>query len=232
MIAGGAPMRGSRMPASKILFTIAFLGLGAAAQAQSIAARAGTSGMGAELGIGLGTHVGLRAVAAGGSLSREQRESNIAYDGTLKLANGALLFDLHPFAGGFRLSAGAVYNNNQFDATGRGDSGTIEINGVSYPASAVGTLRASVRWDKASPYLGFGWGAQPRGSSGLYFSADVGAFYQRPAATLSGDCGALVPGPACTQLQSDIRAEERQFQDEVGKFKLYPVLTLGMGYRF
>ena len=220
------------MRASKILVTTALLALGATVQAQSIAARAGTSGMGAELGVGLGTHVGLRALAAGGSLSREQVESNIAYDGTLKLANGALLFDLHPFAGSFRLSAGAVYNNNQLDATGRGDSGTIEINGVNYPAAAVGTLQASVRWDKTSPYVGFGWGALPRGSNGLYFSADVGAFYLKPTATLTGHCGALVPGPACTQLQSDIRAEERQFQDVVGKYKLYPVLSVGMGYRF
>jgi hypothetical protein len=33
-------------------------------------------------------------------------------------------------------------------------------------------------------------------------------------------------------LQADIRAEERDFRDEVNKYKLYPVLSVGVGYRF
>jgi hypothetical protein len=220
------------MKAVKMVAAAGLFALGASVQAQSLAARAGTTGLGAELGFGLGSGVGLRANLAGGSYSRSDVESNINYEGKLKLGNGALLLDLHPFAGSFRLSAGAVYNNNRLEATARGDSGTIEINGISYPASAVGTLQADVRWDKMSPYLGIGWGSQPRGSGGLFFSADLGAFYLKPTASLTGTCGPSVPTLACSQLQSDIRAEERQFQEDIDKFKLYPVLSVGLGYRF
>ena len=203
-----------------------------AAQAQSLTARAGSNGLGGEIGVGLGSMFGVRANLLGGSLSRDEIRSSIRYEGTLKLSNGSLLMDVHPFAGSFRLSAGAVINSNRLDANGRADGGTIDINGVSYPADAVGTLQAGVRWDRTNPYLGLGWGAAPQVSPGFFFSADVGAFYTRPTATLTGACGPALPVAACTQLQSDIRAEETSFRDEINKYKLYPVLTIGVGYRF
>ena len=220
------------MPVLKALVMALLAALGAAAHAQSLSARAGTNGLGAEVGVGFASTFALRAQLATGSYARDEVQSNISYEGRLKLSNGALLLDLHPFAGSFRLSAGAVYNNNQLEATGRGESGTIEINGIAYPAAAVGSLQAAVHWDKASPYLGLGWGTPHHGGGGLFFSADVGAFYQKPTASLTGTCSSLVPPVACSQLQSDIRAEERQFQDEVNKYKLFPVLTVGVGYRF
>ena len=220
------------MNASKFLAAALLAAVGANAHAQALSARAGTNGLGAEVGVGFAPMLGLRAQLASGSYERDEVQSNINYAGKLKLSNGALLLDLHPFTGAFRLSTGLVYNNNQLDATGRGDSGSIEINGISYPASSVGTLQATVRWDKASPYLGFGWGTRPQGSGGIFLSADLGAFYQKPTASLTGQCGPSLPTFACDQLQSDIRAEERQFQDEVNKYKLYPVLNVGVGYRF
>ena len=218
--------------AARAALEMGALVFGVAAQAQSLSARAGSNGLGAELSAGVGSMFGMRANLLGGSYDREEVESNIRYEGQVKLNNGALLFDLHPLAGTFRLSAGLVYNDNKLDATGRGDGGTIEINGISYPAAAVGTLQAAVRWDKASPYLGFGWGTRPSGTAGLFLSADLGAFYMKPTASLTGTCGAAVPTLVCDQLQADIRAEERDFRAEVNKYKLYPVLSVGVGYRF
>jgi hypothetical protein len=206
--------------------------LASATQAQSLTARAGSNGLGAEIGVGLGSMVGLRANLLGGSISRDEVRSGVRYEGTLKLGNGSLLMDVHPFAGAFRLSAGAVFNNNRLDANGRADGGSIDINGVSYPSDAVGSLQAAVRWDRTNPYLGLGWGAAPPSSAGFFFSADLGAFYMRPTATLTGTCGTALPAAACTQLQADIRAEEQQFRDDVNKYKLYPVLSIGVGYRF
>jgi len=220
------------MPALKILTITFLLTLVGGAQAQSMSARAGSNGLGAEVGVDLGSIYGLRAHLAAGSYTRQDTESNVYYEGKLKLSNGALLFDLHPFAGGFRLSAGAIYNNNQLEATGRSQAGTIEINGIYYPATEVGTLQAAVRWDKASPYLGLGWSTRRQAAGGMVLNADVGAFYQRPTASLTGTCGATVPALACQQLQSDIRAEEQQFRDEINKYKLFPVLSIGVGYRF
>ena len=225
-------MQAAMKLAARAALVMGTLVFSVAAQAQALSARAGSNGLGAELSAGFGSMFGMRANLLGGSYDREEVESNIRYEGQVKLNNGALLLDLHPLAGTFRLSAGLVYNDNKLDATGRGDGGTIEINGISYPAAAVDTLQAAVRWDKASPYVGFGWGTKPAGTSGLFLSADVGAFYMKPTASLTGTCGAAVPTLVCEQLQADIRAEERDFRDEVNKYKLYPVLSVGVGYRF
>jgi hypothetical protein len=208
------------------------LGIAAPAGAQSLAFKGGTSGVGAEVGLGLGSMFGVRANLLGGSISRDETDSGIRYDGKLKLSSGSLLFDVHPFAGTFRLTAGLTFNDNKVDATAQPAAGTIEINGVNYPAEQVGTLQAAVRFEKTAPYLGLGWGTRPSASSGLFFSVDLGAFLSKPTATLNGTCGPSLPAPACTQLQADIRAEQQQFQDEIKDFKAYPVLSVGLGYRF
>ena len=205
----------------------------APAGAQSIAVKGGTTGIGAELGYGLSPMFGLRANLMGGSLSRDEEDSGVRYDGKVKMNSGALLLDLHPFSGTFRLSAGLVYDNNKFDGTAVPVSGTVEINGVPYPAAAVGDLRAAVRFEKTAPYLGLGWGSSPKSSGGFFFSVDIGAFLSKPSATLTGNCGpALVGTAACDQLQADIRAEQAELQDSLDDIKAWPVLTLGIGYRF
>lgn len=204
----------------------------APAGAQSIAVKGGTTGIGAELGYGLSPMFGLRANLMGGSLSRDEEDSGVRYEGKVKMNSGALLLDLHPFSGTFRLSAGLVFNNNKFDGSATPVSGTIEINNVSYPAADVGNLTAAVRFDKTAPYVGLGWGSSPKSSGGLFFSIDLGAFLSKPTATLTGNCGPSVPPLACSQLQADIRAEQVQLQDSIDDFKAWPVLTLGLGYRF
>lgn len=224
--------KGTDMRAFRSFGIALAIALAPAVQAQSLTARAGSNGLGAEIGVGLGAMFGVRANLLGGSLSRDEVRSGVRYEGTLKLGNGSVLMDVHPFAGAFRLSAGAVFSNNRLDANGRADGGSIDINGVAYPADAVGSLQAAVRWDRTNPYLGLGWGAVPKASSGLFFSADLGAFYMRPMTMLTGTCGAALPAPVCTQLQADIRAEEQQLRDDLNKYKLYPVLSIGVGYRF
>jgi hypothetical protein len=202
------------------------------AAAQTIAVKGGTTGLGAEFGWPLADRFAARLWANGGSLSRDQTESGIRYDAKLKFGTVFALADLHPFAGGFRISAGVAYNDNRFDFTGRGDGSTIEINGVPYNSADVGTLDGRVRFDKTSPYLGIGWGSAPRGAAGFGASIDLGVMFQKPRASLTGTCGPSLPAPTCTQLQNDLRAEEAQFRDAVDDFKAYPVVSVGLSYRF
>lgn len=204
----------------------------APAAAQTIVAKGGTTGVGAELAFPLADRFAVRVWANGGSLSRDLTESGIRYDARLRFGTAFALADLHPFAGGFRIAAGVAYNDNRFDFTGRGDGGTIEINGVPYSSADVGTLDGRVRFDKTSPYLGIGWGSAPRGAAGFGAAIDLGVMFQKTRASLTGTCGPTLPAPACSQLQNDLRAEEVQFRAAVDDFKAYPVLSLGLSYRF
>ena len=49
---------------------------------------------------------------------------------------------------------------------------------------------------------------------------------------MTGTCASGVPAPVCDQLQSDLDAEAAQFRQEVEDFKYYPVIAIGVGYRF
>jgi hypothetical protein len=218
---------------SALALAVALTAVAQGASAQALAAKGGTIGLGAEFSYGVTSLFGVRAGVNGGSYSRTYNESDIRYDGKLKFSSGLLLADLHPFAGSFRISGGAMINNNKADLLAQPESGTITINGVPYPAAAVGTVNGTVEFERFSPYLGIGWGAAPKSGAGVFFAADIGAVFQKPKSTLVGTCAPTLPAPICTQLLSDLRAEERQFQDAVDSAaKIYPVVTLGIGYRF
>lgn len=194
--------------------------------------RIGTPGIGLELESLVTDRFGIRGLVNGGSVSYDYDESGIRYDGKLRFGTGFLLADWHPYASGFRLSGGLVYNNQRFEGTARLNGGTININGTTYSAAQVGSLDGRVRYSKASPYVGVGWGLAPRPGSRLYFSADLGVMYQRPHASLSGSCGPALPASVCAQLQSDIRAEEGEFRDAADDLRFYPVISVGFGLRF
>jgi hypothetical protein len=201
--------------------------------AQALSGKLGTPGFGAEFSYGLSSMFAVRANVNSGSLSRDMTESGITYNGKLKLSSSALLLDLHPFSGTFRITAGLAFNNNKIDVDGSAEPGaTIDIGGTTYDATQVGSLKGAIRFDQNNPYLGIGWGSKPRGDSGLFFSADLGAMFQTPTATLTGICGPALTAPACAQLQADIAEEQAELQDAVSSFKIYPVITFGIGYRF
>jgi hypothetical protein len=209
------------------------LGFAQGTRAQALGAKVGTSGLGAEFSYGITSMFGVRANLNGGSYSRDVTRGGIKYDAKAKFSSAMLIGDFHPFSGGFRLSGGAMVNNNKGEFTGIGESGTFTINGVTYPVASVGSVNGTVEFDKLSPYVGLGWGAAPKGNAGLFASVDVGAVFQQAKTTLVGNCAPSLPANVCAQLQSDLDAEALRFADDVkSALRVYPVLTIGIGYRF
>jgi len=84
----------------------------------------------------------------------------------------------------------------------------------------------------ATPYLGVGWGVTPSARSRLYFSADLGLMYQRPSTSLIAYCSPALPANVCAQLQGDARADEAELREQATEFRLYPVISVGLGLRF
>lgn len=212
----------------------AFALAGVASAQWAGAIRGGSTGFGADLGYSINPQIGLRGAWHGGSVSRGVTESGVRYDGTWDFGTGLALVDFHPGRGGFRLSAGAGYNNNTLDLTARGTSGTIEINGRIYNISDVGTVRGSLRFNRTNPYFGVGWGSSSKAAhgEGLFFSADLGALFVKPRVSLTATCNPAFPAAQCAQFQADLRAEAESFEDSTGFRSWYPVLSFGIGYRF
>ena len=184
--------------------------------------RIGTLGYGIELSAGVSDKLSVGLGLNNVSRTRQDNTNGVDYEFEWKLRSAELLANFHPMGGAFRLRAGVLLNRNEFLLTGKpGPSGTIDINGTPYN----GMLTGKLSFNKSAPYLGLGWGNRPNGSWGVTF--DLGAVYQgKPKLALEATGGTVVLPPGA------LEAERQQAEDDLSSFKWWPVIQLGMYFRF
>jgi hypothetical protein len=170
---------------------------------------------------------GIAHHAYSGTTSDNDFKGSIAYD------RAALLGDWFVAGGGFRLSAGATFNHAKATMKASSHDGTITIGGTQYNApSSTYYVTSELSFPQATPYVGLGWGHHDS-APGLSFNFDVGASIGTAKATPLKASTALASELALSQQgAADLAQENRDFQDEVRKFKAVPQLTFGVGYRF
>ena len=199
-----------------ILATVVLAVTAVSAHAAGLGLRAGTTGLGADLGWGVMPTLGARVGLSGMKFNTEVDSNDVRYDAKAKIGNLSALLDWSPL-GPFRISAGLVATSNKLDVTGQEQFGTL--TGTVKPGRSV------------APYLGIGYGNV--WTKGVNFYFDLGIMFQgSPKADLSLTCGASVTLAQCTQAQNEVAAEERRLEDELKNFKYYPVLNLGITIGF
>lgn len=200
------------------------------AQGVAVAPKVGSTGVGADLTIGLTQSINIRLGAQGWTRNETRTEQEIEYDARLRLLSGQVLFDLHPGGRGFRVSAGVLINGNEVTAVSSEDA-VYTINGRQYPVGLVGRLRGSVKTEPIAPYLGVGWGNAVAPGSRWRLALDVGAFYQgEPEVTLTAQ--PIIPILLPSRFREDLKAERREIEEDVSGYTIYPVISLGVSYRF
>ena len=195
----------------------------------SIGLRVGTLGLGLEISHLLSDHIGLRVGGNYLSLNQKRTEESITYDATAKLQSFSGLLDWYPGRrGAFHISAGAVTNPLTVDGVGVPEGGSsYTINGRDYTASQVGTFTSTAKFGSVLPYVGIGFGTPASKSHGIGVLFDVGAAIGKPTVVLNSSNAANVPG-----LAADIRAETVKVQDSANALVVWPVVSLGLTYRF
>jgi len=215
----------------KILLLAATFCSACSVEAAGIGVRAGTMGVGVDFGWSLAPTLSARIGYSGLSYKTTLEETDISYDTKLKLSNLNGFLDWSPL-GPFRITAGIIGNGSKADMTGMPAGGTFTINGVPYNAADVGTLSGSVEpGSSAAPYLGIGYGNVAGAGVNFYF--DLGVMFQgAPTASLSASCGPAVPPAQCTQIRNDVAAEQQRLQEKLDKYKVFPVLNIGVTIGF
>jgi hypothetical protein len=209
-----------------------------AAPSAAVALRAGTPGYGVELGLGFSDRFAARVGYSMLDYEHEITDTDVTYEGKLKISNLSALLDWYAFKGGFHLTAGVTGGGGfKVDATGKpAGGGTYEINGRTYSSDEIGSISGRFKFGNSlAPYVGLGWGNPVDKAGRLTFMFDVGAIYGgTPSLSLSAQCGSAAPeGSAlCTQVQTDLEGEKQDLLDSVDGVKWYPVLNLGLAYRF
>jgi len=187
----------------------------------------GTLGFGAEVTYPLNSFMTVAVGINKFSKSKSDTIDNNDYDLDIDLKSFSVLFNYHPFAGSFHLTAGAMINNNEWSATAQPNA-TYDINGTIYSAAQVGKLKAGIDFRKFAPYAGIGFGHSA--SSGLGFTLDLGVMMQgKPNVDLSSTGGLLSNDPT---FQSELKKEEANAEDDIKDFTMYPVISVGLDYRF
>lgn len=203
----------------------------------AIGAKAGTLGLGVEMTVGLGRQWNGRLGVSGFNYSDRREASDIEYDAEARLRTAAALLDFHPGGRGFRLTGGLIWNGTEVEGSSLPpSSGFYNIGGVQVPVNLLGTLDADADFDPVVPYAGLGWGNAVGTNQKVGFSFEVGAVFQGTAdveltPVLSPDSPLNNP-VAREALQILIEREEADLEDEASDYDIYPVVSLGVTYRF
>ncbi len=220
---------------STAIALLAALSLQATAQAADVGLTVGvgTSGVAVHLSTPLSESFNARVGYNGLSRSMEDSTDDVTYDLKLKLATFDALVDYFPMQGAFRLTAGLVHNGNKFEGNGRpAGNGSYTVNGNTYNGSTFGRLNATVEFRKVAPYLGIGFGNAVAKDKGWGFSSDFGVLFQGTPKTSVTNNGCTASAPVCTQIATDMRAENDSLHDEMKDFKFWPVVRVGVSYKF
>jgi len=206
----------------------------------TVSARVGTLGIGPEVSVRIPhSHWGFRGnmnffTYNDSSIYRHRfTDSNprTGYDldaefgGSFRFFNGGLTTDFYPLGTGFRLSLGVYGVGNRVTANAT-PNGAARIGRTVYNVQDAGRVALKILPNQVAPYVGFGYAG--RIVSNIVFSVDAGILAEgdpRVSMTTEGPAAAL---PSFTQ---NVEKERRRIAHDIN-VPVYPVLELGLGYRF
>ncbi len=195
----------------------------------AVGVKGGTPGLGAEVTVGLLSKLNFRTGYNAFNYDGNTTESDIDYNYKLKLKSIPLLLDYHPFDNGFRVTSGIFINNNEVTAVAEPNGLTIDIGGTTYDVTDIGTLDAKIDFRTTAPYLGIGWGNPVSEGSQLTITLDLGVIFQGKPKVSMEATGAIASDPA---FQADLDKETADLKEDVESIEYYPVISLGVAYRF
>jgi hypothetical protein len=216
--------------------TIASLSGAAAAQSRwAVGADVGTPGLGAEISFMATPQWTIRLDGDSFDYNGTIRGTVLEYKGKLKLQTAGLFADFHPWtspgAAPFLVSFGAYMGTRQAGAQPQLQS-VNTIGGDTFTLGEVGVLQGKVKLDSFAPFLGVGWNNT---FYNKHFGVKImaGALWgDQPSVTLSRTGGVALPPDVAARLQAALAAESARLSDKLDILKVYPVLQVGLAYRF
>ncbi len=192
----------------------------------AVSGKIGTLGPGLDLIAGLSDRISLRAGLNYFTYKHTVRLDEADVDGRLRLQTLPVLLDWFPTGGGFRFSGGIVWNANRICLSAKPNE-SMELSGTEYN---IERLDGSIEFDALAPYFGIGYG-HAGGRAGRWRMAfDLGAMYHGVGTV---EAQAVASDPRMQQqVDRDLQQEVDSLQEDLRSFRFYPVLSIGVSYRF
>ena len=195
-----------------------------------VALKAGTLGVGVDIGKKITGTTAVRLNVNGLGYSGKESIEGVDYDADLTLFTAGALLDYYPsMDSSFRVTAGAYYNGNEVSGTATLTPGkTITIGDNTYDSATIGSADMKMDFDPIAPYVGIGWSSYT--DSGWSFVLDVGIMYHGKAnVDLNVD---IKDAALANQINDDVEKEKKEIIDKMHDYQIYPVVMIGATYRF
>ncbi len=204
----------------------------------------GIAGIGVQVATPLATKINLRGGFSFLNYNPTIVEDGIPIDGAIKFRSAFAGVDLYPFRNTFHITPGmTLFNGNKALATTNIAGGSnFEINDTNYtsdltdPVHGVFDMTFGRRY---APSLTVGFGNMLRRDSHWSIPVDFGFQYiGTPKFTLSMQGTVCDPTDGCNTIasdpdtQSNLAQEQTQINHDIAPLKFYPILSIGVAYRF
>ncbi|ESQ79750.1 hypothetical protein [Asticcacaulis sp. YBE204] len=216
-----------------LVLTAALTGLmatAASAQDSAIAVdvHGGTTGIGIGARYQVSDSIVLRADYDSLKHSDGFSSDGVNYNGEIEFKPFTFAVDAHPFKNSFFLSAGYVMGDRNIKMDARPANNT-QIGTVTYTPAQIGTLRANADMGDGAPFIGLGFDNTFHSNSRITFRFLAGAVLgDEPSVTLTSD-GAFATQAA---YQAQLEIERKELEQDVKDVKTWPVLQVGLSYKF
>ena len=211
----------------------------AAAGELTVGPQIGTLGLGLNAGYQYSDYLKFRANTNYLPYSRSDEVNGINYKADLDYFTIGALADVHPFAGNFRFSGGLYYVDLSVKANAslkKSDTPEYKIGDNYYSGNQLGTWKGSVEWKTLAPYAGLGYGSGSGNEPGFGFSFDLGALYiGKSKVNIQPSASAYELAKQngyYDELRANVKKEEDEVKGYADKLQFWPVLSLGVIYRF
>ncbi|MBW2257799.1 MAG: hypothetical protein JRI25_24800 [Deltaproteobacteria bacterium] len=188
-----------------------------------IGGRAGTLGLGAEIGLELSESIVLRGGMGFVPLELNQSFSEMNLTATFPSIISAGI-DLFPGGGSFRISGGVLFRPDDIELDGI-PIGPVDIGGTTYTVEQVGSIVGTIgSSSEIAPFVTIGWGKHTSSGFGLFL--DIGAAYLGDPEVDAQATGTFAEDDA---FNDHLDAEIAEFEDDLGSYlQFYPILSIGI----
>lgn len=213
-----------RLAATACVFALAAMPAAANADlfsAVSYGVHVGTTGDGITLEKPLLYDFSVRVTTNSLSVSQTMLYDNQPYASTNRYQNVGIIADFRPYAGRWRISGGLLFGDDSVRNTARIGGPAVNVGSGVYPASGVGVLQSTVRFDRPTIYAGVGTGTGL--VRGLALTFDAGIEIRNGTASASAT-GPLASAPGFAANLNQLAGEQRTRV-------VTPSLNVGLVYR-
>lgn len=208
-----------------------------------VSVMANSLGAGFDFATSLTRHFDLRAGANFLSFGYNINVDGLHYDSDIHLRSGNLRLDWFPRHRNFHISPGILFTGNSVTALSRVPSGApFELGDESFTNSTSDPVHgdAKLTWPRtASPMLTIGLrNLLPGRHEHISIPLEAGVAY-----TGAAKIDVTLVGTACqtdgcfnfaenTEAQQSLKSEVKKINDTLADVPIYPILSIGFGYRF